>query len=87
VTLSPQLLRIRHHAEAAGAVRFRPGKGCGHCAAAVSSEARDPRDDGLNDEIRELISTRAPIRQVKEAAARAGVRTLRETALDLVRRA
>jgi general secretion pathway protein E len=39
----------------------------------------------LNDESRELISTRAPIRQVTEAAARAGVRALRETALDLVR--
>ena len=32
-----------------------------------------------------LISTRAPISQVKEAAARAGVRTLRDSALDLVR--
>ena len=39
----------------------------------------------LNDELRELIVARAPIRQVKEAAARAGVRPLREAALDLVR--
>ena len=39
----------------------------------------------LNDEIRELISSRAAIRQVKEAAARAGVRNLRDSALYLVR--
>jgi len=31
----------------------------------------------LNDEIRELISTRAPIRQVKEAAARPGAHPAR----------
>lgn len=38
----------------------------------------------LNDEIRELISTRAPIRQVKEAAVRTGVRNLRESAIEMV---
>jgi general secretion pathway protein E len=39
----------------------------------------------LNDEIRELIISRAPIRQLKEAARRNGTRSLRESALDLVR--
>jgi len=39
----------------------------------------------LNDEIRELIVARAPIRAIKDAALRAGVRPLREAALDLVR--
>lgn len=39
----------------------------------------------LNDEIRELIIGRAPIRQLKEAARRGGTRSLRESALDLVR--
>ncbi|MBI1283593.1 MAG: type II/IV secretion system protein [Thiobacillus sp.] len=65
---------------------FRAGKGCGHCRGSGFKGRRAiPEMMVLNDEIRELISTRAPIRQVKEAAARAGVRTLRETALDLVR--
>ena len=39
----------------------------------------------LNDEIRELIISRAPIRQLKEAARRSGTRSLRASALDLVR--
>jgi general secretion pathway protein E len=39
----------------------------------------------LNDEIRELIISRAPIRQLKEAARRNGTHSLRESALDLVR--
>lgn len=39
----------------------------------------------LNDEIRELITRRAPARELKDAAARAGTRFLREAALDAVR--
>ncbi len=39
----------------------------------------------LNDEIRELIAAREPIRRVKEAARRAGTRFLREAALEVVR--
>ncbi len=65
---------------------FRAGKGCGHCRGSGYRGRRAIAEMMLlNDEIRELISTRAPIRQVKEAAARAGVRTLRAAALDLVR--
>ncbi|HEX9395305.1 MAG TPA: GspE/PulE family protein [Burkholderiales bacterium] len=40
----------------------------------------------LNDEMRELIVARAPIRQLKEAARRNGTRFLREAALEAVRR-
>ena len=40
----------------------------------------------LNDEIRELITGRAPVRQLKEAAARAGTRFLRDAALEAVAR-
>jgi general secretion pathway protein E len=39
----------------------------------------------LNDEIRELIVARAPIRQIKDAARKNGTRYLREAALALVR--
>ncbi len=73
-------------ADAAAGFDFRAGKGCGHCRGSGFKGRRAiPELMLLNDEIRELISTRAAIRQVKEAAARAGVRSLRESALDLVR--
>jgi general secretion pathway protein E len=39
----------------------------------------------LNDEMREAIINRAPMRQLKELAQRSGVRLLRQAALDLVR--
>jgi general secretion pathway protein E len=39
----------------------------------------------LNDELRELIAARAPARQLRQAARAAGTRSLRESALDLVR--
>ncbi len=39
----------------------------------------------LNDEIREAIVSRAPVRQLKELASQAGVRLLRSSALELVR--
>ena len=38
----------------------------------------------LTDELRELIGGRRPIREVKEAARRAGTRLLRESAIELV---
>ena len=40
----------------------------------------------LNDELRELIVARAPIRQLKDAARRNGTRFLRDAALDAVQR-
>ena len=40
----------------------------------------------LNDEIRELIVARAPIRAIKDAAVSNGLQFLRESALGLVKR-
>ena len=40
----------------------------------------------LNDEIREMIVAREPIRIIKEAARSNGTRFLREAAVELVRR-
>ena len=40
----------------------------------------------LDDELRELIVTREPVRRIKEAAYRKGTRLLRDVGLDLVRR-
>jgi len=40
----------------------------------------------LNDEIREAIVSRVPVRQLKELASQAGVQLIRNAALELVRR-
>jgi len=40
----------------------------------------------LNDELRELIVSGAPLRQLREAAAETGMRDIRESALELVKR-
>ena len=40
----------------------------------------------MNDEIRELIVDKRPIRHIKEAARENGTRSLREAALELVKR-
>jgi general secretion pathway protein E len=71
--------------EQARSYRFMAGKGCGHCRGTGYKGRRAMAELMLlNDEIRELISARAPIRQVKEAALRAGVRNMRESALEMV---
>jgi len=66
---------------------FRAGPGCAHCRGtgfkgrtAVAEVLR------LDDELRELIVNREPVRRIKEAAARKGTRVLREAGLALVRR-
>lgn len=73
------------HADVEG-FDFRKGAGCGDCRGtgykgrqAVAEILR------LDDELREMIVARQPVRQVKEAAARKGTRTLTQAALDLVR--
>ncbi len=65
---------------------FRAGQGCGQCRGTGYKGRRALAEMLLlNDELRELIIARAPIRALKEAAFRSGVRTLRQGAVDLVR--
>jgi len=40
---------------------------------------------GMSDELREMLTNRAPIRDVKAAARRNGMQSLRESALEKVR--
>ena len=65
--------------------KFKFARGCGHCR---GSGYRGRKAIAelllLNDEIRELIATRAPIRKIKDAARANGTRFLRESALSLV---
>lgn len=69
----------------AHAYRFSAGQGCGHCRGSGYRGRRAIAEMlVLDDELRELIVTRAPVRQLKEAARRRGTRTLREAGLALV---
>jgi len=66
---------------------FRLGRGCGECRGTGYRGRRAVAELLLlNDELREIIVAREPIRKLKEAARRSGTRFLREAALDLVRR-
>ena len=67
--------------------RFMQGKGCGDCRGTGYKGRRSIAEIlTLNDEIRELIVDKRPIRQIKAAAYANGTRSLRLAALELVRR-
>jgi general secretion pathway protein E len=71
--------------ERTASFQFKHGSGCGHCRGTGYRGRRAVAEILLmTDELRELIVARAPIGQIKEAAARGGTRNLRETALALV---
>lgn len=67
--------------------RFKKGQGCGQCHGA-GYKGRKGIAELLcfNDEIRELIASKEPIRRVKEVARANGTRAMREAGLDLVKR-
>jgi len=73
--------------EEVGEYVFKRGKGCGDCRGTGYKGRRSIAEIlTLNDEIRELIVDKRPIRQIKAAAHANGTRSLRLAALDLVRR-
>jgi general secretion pathway protein E len=73
--------------EQTGGWRFRRPRGCRECRGAGYKGRRAIAElMVLNDELRELIVARAPIRSLKRAAHANGARFLREAALDVVRR-
>jgi len=64
---------------------FRISNGCGQCRGSGYKGRKAISEIlNLNDEIRELIVAREPIRKIKDAARRNGTRFLREAALALV---
>ena len=66
---------------------FRAGRGCGHCR---GTGFKGRRAIGeiliLNDEIREAVIAREPIRVIREAARCNGTRFLRDIAVEMVAR-
>jgi general secretion pathway protein E len=72
--------------ESTGDYRFVRGKGCGQCRGTGYSGRKAIAEILLlNDELREMITSRAPVKLIKEAARHNGTRMLREAALDLVK--
>jgi len=67
-------------------MKFRAGIGCGECRG-TGFKGRKAISEilYLNDQIRELIIARQPIRIIREAARESGTRFLRESAIELVR--
>lgn len=66
---------------------FRRGRGCGDCRGSGYRGRKAVAEIlNLNDELRELIIEKRPIRQLKELAYRNGTRSLTEAALRLVAR-
>jgi general secretion pathway protein E len=67
----------------AAAGRFQRGRGCGQCRG-TGFKGRKAIGEFLrmNDELRELIIERAPIRVIKDAAVRNGTRFLRDAAVE-----
>jgi general secretion pathway protein E len=66
---------------------FMRGAGCGDCRGTGYKGRRSIAEIlTLNDEIRELIVDKQPIRRIKTAAQANGTRSLRLAALDLVKR-
>ena len=79
------LERSRLRPENVQGFRFRHGSGCGMCRGTGYRGRRGIAELlTLNDELRELIVGRAPLRTIKDAARRSGTRFLRDSALRLV---
>ena len=74
-------------AEQAKGFVFQQGKGCGHCRGS-GYKGRRPIAEvlRLSDELRELILSKAPVSKLKASARAHGMRSLREVAVDCVRR-
>ena len=74
------------HADVAG-FAFRQGTGCGDCRGTGYRGRRAIAEILiLDDEIRDMVVEKQPIRVIKEAARKNGTRQLREVALGVVRR-
>jgi general secretion pathway protein E len=66
--------------------QFKLGKGCGDCRGTGYKGRKAIAEIlTLNDEIREMVIEKRPIRHIKEAARLNGTRSLREAALELVK--
>lgn len=81
-----ELARFGLAAEGLHLAHFSKGRGCGDCRGTGYRGRRAVAEIlRLDDELREMIVARQPVRQIKEAAQLKGTRTLTDAALDLAR--
>lgn len=79
------LARAGIDAQAAASFRARRGRGCAACRGTGYRGRRAIAETlRMNDELRQLISERAPLAQIKQAAFRTGMRSLRSAAIGLL---
>jgi len=72
--------------DTAGGYLFRRGIGCAACRGSGYRGRRAVAEAlRMDDELRQLLSERAPLTQIKAAAFRQGMKTLRSAAIKLVR--
>jgi general secretion pathway protein E len=84
-TPPPEQLKLAGLQDAAG-WQYRAGRGCGACRGTGYKGRRAVAEVLLlDDNLREMIVAREPVRRLKEAARTAGTRLLREAAIDLAR--
>ena len=82
-----ELARFGLTAQAAHAFDFRRGTGCGDCRGTGYRGRRAIAEIlRLDDELRELIVAKHPVREIKRAAQAKGTRSLIDAALALVQR-
>jgi general secretion pathway protein E len=82
-----ELARVHLAPEGVRDFRFMHGKGCGDCRGTGYKGRKAIAEIlTLTDEIREMIVEKQPIRRIKDAARANGTRSLRDAALELVRR-
>ena len=80
-----ELAHLRLDPQAVSSYQFKQGKGCGDCRGTGYKGRRAIAEIlMLNDELREMIIDKKPIRHIKDAARLNGTRPLREAALALV---
>jgi len=87
--VKPDVALLRESGLDAAAVRdyrFRVGRGCRECRGAGFKGRKAIAELLiLNDDLRELIAQRAPVRSIREAARANGTRFLREAAFEAVK--
>ena len=74
-TVCRAISRVRHYlGRLASSMQFKHAKGCGHCRGTGYKGRKAVAELlVLNDELREMIVAREPIRKLKEAAKRSGM--------------
>ncbi|MGU7780106.1 GspE/PulE family protein [Burkholderia sp. PU8-34] len=80
------LVRSGIDPDTTGSYLFRRGAGCAMCRGSGYRGRRAIAEAlRMNDELRQLLSERAPLGAIKAAAMRYGMKTLRSAAIELVR--